>query len=256
MSLAAENVRFAYNGRLVLGDVSLGLTPGRVTAILGINGAGKTTLLRCLGGLLRPGCGCVRLDGRDLREFSRREAARAIAYVPQSQQAERLTVFEAVLLGRRPHMGLRPGRRDLARVEAVLSGLHLADLAFRRLDELSGGESRKTTIAQALAQEPDALLLDEPTASLDLKNTLEVFDIVRAAVMANGVAAAAVLHDLSQAMRFADDFVLLAAGRIKAQVDRAGLTPEIVREVYGVEVALGEVGGHPVAAPLRVADAA
>lgn len=256
MSLAVHNLHFAYNGRAVLREVSLALVPGRITAILGVNGAGKTTLLRCLAGLLRPTDGTVRLGERDLAGLPRRQTAQRIAYVPQSQQTERLTVFEAVLLGRRPHMGMKPAGGDLRRVEAVLTALGLSALAFRRLDELSGGELQKTAIARALVQEPDALLLDEPTASLDLKNTLEVFDIVRTAVTARKVAAAAVLHDLTQAMRFADDFALLANGRVVARVDRTGLTPAIVREVYGVEVALGSVGGHPVAAPLRVADAA
>ncbi len=256
MTLEAIDLRFSYNGRPVLRGVSLALAPGRVTAVLGVNGAGKTTLLRCLVGLVRPTGGGVRLGGRDLRSLGRRELARAVAYVPQAQKPEGLTVFEAVLLGRRPHTGLAPGRRDLARVEAVLDALGLAGLAFRRLDELSGGESQKTAVARALVQEPRVLLLDEPTASLDLRNTLEVFGIIRAAAAGQGVAAAAVLHDLSQAMRFADDFLLLADGQVRARVDRSGLTPDVVRQVYGVEVALGEVAGHPVAAPLRVADAA
>jgi iron complex transport system ATP-binding protein len=253
MILSARDVRFAYNGSPVLAGVSCDLAPGRVTAILGVNGAGKSTLLKCLGGLLRPHRGRVLLDGVDLAARSRREAARRIAYVPQSQQAENLTVFETVLLGRRPYMGLAPSLRDLAAVEAVLVALGLAGLAFRRLDALSGGEMQKTAIARALVQEPDVLLLDEPTASLDIKNTLEVFAIVKNAVAGQGVAAAAVLHDLSQAMRFADDFLLLAGGSVVARVDAAGLTPELVRTVYGVDVAFGEVGGHPVAAPLGVA---
>ncbi|EFL53236.1 ABC transporter related protein [Solidesulfovibrio fructosivorans JJ]] len=256
MSLSARNLSFAYNGAAVLTDVSLRLEPGRVTAILGVNGAGKSTLLKCLGGLIRPQRGGVALGEKKLGELSRRDAARRIAYVPQSQQAEGMTVFEAVLLGRRPHMGLRPSRRDMGIVEGVLTRLGLSALAFRRLDALSGGEMQKTAIARALVQEPDVLLLDEPTASLDLKNMLEVFAIVRQAVTGQGVAAAAVLHDLSQAMRFADDFVLLSRGAVLARVDAKGLTPEIVRAVYGVDVAFGEVGGHPVAAPLGVADAA
>ncbi|WP_428558804.1 MAG: ABC transporter ATP-binding protein [Solidesulfovibrio sp. DCME] len=256
MSLAATDLEFAYNGRPVLRRVNLALTPGRVTAILGVNGAGKTTLLRCLGGLARPTGGTVRLGGRELSRLPRREAARAVAYVPQTRPREKLTVFESVLLGRRPHMGLTPSRRDLARVEDVLASLGLADLAFRRLDALSGGEAQKAALARALAQDPRALLLDEPTASLDLRNTLEAFAIVRDAVAGRGLAAAVVLHDLSQAMRFADDFALLFGGAIAARVDRAGLTPDMVREVYGVEVALGELGGHPVATPLKVAEAA
>lgn len=253
MSLAATDLEFAYNGRPVLRRVSLTLTPGRVTAILGVNGAGKTTLLRCLGGLVRPTGGTVRLGGRELFRLSRRETARAVAYVPQARPREKLTVFESVLLGRRPHMGLAPGRRDLARVEEVLASLGLADLAFRRLDALSGGEAQKAAIARALAQDPTALLLDEPTASLDMKNTLEAFAIVRQAVTQRGLTAAVVLHDLSQALRFADDFALLADGRVTARVERTGLTPAMVRAVYGVEVALGEIGGHPVATPLGLA---
>lgn len=256
MTLTARGLRFSYNGSAVLGGVSLDLVPGRVTAILGVNGAGKSTLLKCLGGLLRPHQGRVLLAGDDLAGFSRRETARRIAYVPQSQQAENLTVFEAVLLGRRPYMGLSPSRRDMAAVETVLCTLGLAALAFRRLDALSGGEMQKVAIARALVQEPEVLLLDEPTASLDLRNTLEVFAIVKNAVAERGVAAAAVLHDLSQALRFADDFVLLSGGNVLARVEAAGLTPEVVRAVYGVEVAFGEVGGHPVAAPLGLATAA
>ncbi|MHC1789191.1 ABC transporter ATP-binding protein [Solidesulfovibrio sp.] len=256
MTLCACDIAFSYAGRDVLRGAGLTIAKGRVAAVLGVNGAGKSTLLRCLGGLLRPHQGTVTLGGCDLATMGRREAARRIAYVPQSQRPGLLTVFEAVLLGRRPHMGLGPSRRDTAAVETVLHSLDLSRLAFCRLDELSGGELQKTAIARALVQEPTVLLLDEPTASLDLKNTMEVFGIIRRAVRTGDVAAVAVLHDLSQAMRFADDFILLRNGRIHAVLDRAGLTPEAVRAVYGVEVAFGEVGGHPVAMPLKVADAA
>ena len=256
MTLCACDVAFSYAGREVLRGAGLRLTAGRVAAVLGVNGAGKSTLLRCLGGLLRPTRGTVTLDGRDLAALGRRETARRIAYVPQSQRPEQLTVFEAVLLGRRPHMGLTPSGRDMAAVEAVLHRLGLERLAFCRLDELSGGELQKAAIARALVQEPTVLLLDEPTASLDLKNTVDVFGIIRQAVRTGDMAAVVVLHDLSQAMRFADDFVLLRNGCVHAVLDRAGLTPEAVRTVYGVDVAFGEVGGHPVAMPLGVADAA
>jgi iron complex transport system ATP-binding protein len=256
MTLCATDLMFAFGGREILRDIGLSFEPGRVTAVLGVNGAGKSTLLRGLGGLLRPARGRVTLGGRDLASLSRREAARRIAYVPQAQRPESLTVFEAVLLGRRPHMGFSPSRRDLAAVESGLRSLGLEGLAFCRLDSLSGGELQKTAMARALVQEPEVLLLDEPTASLDLKNTVDVCSIVRRAAESRGLTAVVVLHDLSQALRFADGFVLLRHGRVHAVLGRDGLTPEVVRQVYGVNVAFGTVGGHPVVMPLDAADAA
>lgn len=256
MTLCAHDVACGHGRREVLRNVDLPLQKGLVTAVLGVNGAGKSTLLRCLGGLARPLRGRVTLDGRDMAALSRRQIARRVAYVPQSQRPDSLTVFEAVLLGRRPHMGLGPSRHDLAAVENGLTALGLESLAFKRLEDLSGGELQKTSIARAMVQEPNVLLLDEPTASLDLKNAEDVRAITRQAAAAKGLTAVVVLHDLSQALRFADVFVLLRHGRVHAVLDRSGLGPEVVREVYGVDVAFGEVGGHPVVMPLGVADAA
>lgn len=252
MTLVACDLAFAYNRRPILSAVSFEARPGRITAVLGVNGAGKSTLLRLMGGLARPSAGKILLDGCDLATLGRRETARRIAYVPQSIRPEHLSVFAAVLLGRRPHMGLSPSRRDMLAVEKTLQSLGLATLAFRHLDELSGGELQKTAIARALVQEPTALLLDEPTGSLDIKNTLETFTIIRKATLAKGVAAVAVLHDISLAMRFADDFVLLRNGSVYARVTGDSLTVEDVRAVYGVDMAFGEVGGHKVATALDV----
>ena len=155
-------------------------------------------------------------------------------------------MFEAVLLGRRPYIRWAASERDYQVVDRVLGLLQLETLALRPLDSLSGGETQKVLLARALAQEPDVLLLDEPTSNLDLKNQLEVLHLISGAVREQGLSAVVSIHDLNLALRLGDTFLLLRDGRVHTIAPRQGLTREIIREVYGVEVEFGEIAGHPV----------
>jgi iron complex transport system ATP-binding protein len=175
-----------------------------------------------------------------------REVARCFGYVPQQQSEAPLSVFETVLLGRRPYIRWAASERDYEVVERVLGLLQLEDLSLRSLDSLSGGEIQKVLLARALAQEPQVLLLDEPTSNLDLKNQLEVLRLILRAVREQGLSAIVSIHDLNLALRLGDAFLLLREGRVHAVATREGLTREIIREVYGVEVLLGEMAGYPV----------
>jgi iron complex transport system ATP-binding protein len=250
MILAVDNIRFAYNSHPVLEDVSFAVEKGRVLAVLGVNGAGKSTLLKCLNRILRPQAGAVFLGDEDLLGMSRKDVARRMGYVPQRHTQPQLTVYEAVLLGRRPHMGLTAGETDYAVVEQTLERLGLSALALRPLGDLSGGEAQKVIIARALAQSPQILLLDEPTSNLDLKNQMEVMGLVRAVVEAQGLTAVIAIHDLNLAVRFADYFLFIKNHRIHGLVSRDDLNAGMIEKVYGVKVLMKEVAGHRVVVPL------
>ncbi len=249
MMLEVDGVGFGYPSHPVLEEVSFSVSPEEFIAVLGPNGVGKTTLLRCLNALLRPGAGSVLLEDRDVLAMSRPEIAREMAYVSQRTQPMRMTVFDSVLLGRRPHMGFDVTSRDLAITEAILRRLDLADLALRYVDEMSGGEVQKVAIARALVQEPRILLLDEPTSSLDLKNQLEILGLVRDVVREHGVAALMTMHDLNLALRFADRFILMKGGAIHAAGGREVVTAETIRSVYDVPVTVEQCCGFPVVVP-------
>jgi iron complex transport system ATP-binding protein len=175
-----------------------------------------------------------------------REIARKIGYVPQRYGDDELTVFDAVLLGRRPHIHWRVHRKDARVVEGLLIQLGLSALAMRPVKTLSGGEIQKVIIARALAQEPQLLLLDEPTSNLDLKNQMEVIEIVRDSVQTRYISAILAVHDLNLALRCADRLILLKDGSIHLDGDPAALTPDVIRAVYGVDAVVREVEGQRV----------
>ncbi len=250
MMLEAQDLRCAYGRRAVLKGVNLKLGPGQVLAVLGGNGAGKSTLLKCLNRILPLAGGTVRLDGVDLARMPRHQIARRIAYLPQRQEPDQLTVFDSVLLGRRPHIAWSATRRDHRAVEEALDSLGLGHLAWRRMDQLSGGESQKVALARALAQEPALLLMDEPTSSLDLHNQLEWADLVWHLVRRRGLAAVVALHDLSLALRLADRLALLQNGKVHRDCPVGELDEAAIAQVYGVRVRLTTVEGWPAVVPL------
>ncbi|WP_020576396.1 ABC transporter ATP-binding protein [Actinopolymorpha alba] len=238
MSLVVEGVRFGYRKHQVLFGIDLTVRPGSFCALLGPNGSGKSTLTKIIARVLSPAAGSVSYDGRDLLGLPRRQHAKVVSYVPQSSEAPfELTVREAVLLGRTPHIGLRPGRRDWEQVDAAIERLSLSDLRHRRLSELSGGQAQRVLIARALAQEPRVLLLDEPTSALDLRYQIETLRLVRAVTRDQGVAALIAIHDLNHAARFCDQAVLLHSGRIVADgAPHEAYDAEVLGQVYGLEV--------------------
>jgi iron complex transport system ATP-binding protein len=249
MTLRTEDLGFAYGDVPVLSDISFGANPGSVTAILGPNGSGKSTLLRCLNAVLRPAHGRVLLDEVELHTLTARQVARRVGYVAQRNEPAHVTAYDAVLLGRTPHLGFRVSRRDLEITQAVIESMGLEELGVRYIDRMSGGEVQKVSIARALAQEPDILLLDEPTASLDLKNQYEILEIIRHLADHHGVTVILTMHDLNSVFRYADRVLFLRNHRIYTDCTPGEVTAEVVRKVYGVEVKILYHADVPVVVP-------
>jgi iron complex transport system ATP-binding protein len=259
--LSADSLRFSYprsQARApVVDDVSLSIDRGSVVAVLGPNGSGKTTLLKLLAGVLRPASGVVRLEGADIAGMSRAAIARRIAVVPQeTHPAFEYTVLEMVLMGRYPH--LRPfqieGPGDIRLAQQALAATGTAALESRGFDTISGGEKQRVVVAVALAQAADVLLLDEPTASLDLAYQLEIAALVRRLNRERGVTMVLSTHDLNLAAAVSDRVVLLQGGRTLAMGATADvLTPENIARTFEVEVevALHARAGHLVVIPLQ-----
>ncbi len=243
MMLSVNELKFLYRNRDVLRGIGFSVGHGQVVAVLGPNGVGKTTLLKCLNRILRPMAGTVFLDDENLLGLPTLDIARRVGYVPQRVETGRLTAFDAVLLGRRPHIGWDVKPHDLAVVDAVFRKLAMEHLRLNLIDEMSGGELQKVAIARALVQEPKVLLLDEPTASLDLKNQVAILTTIREVVKDHGIAAIMSMHDLNQALRFADTFIFLKNGRVHAHGGHGIVTPAVIEEVYGLPVMIGELGG-------------
>ncbi len=250
MILQVAGINFSYNHRAILEGITFQLRRGQILGILGVNGAGKSTLLKCLDRVLAPGAGMIMLDGRDMKMMSRNHIATRMGYVPQHYSNESLTVFDAVLLGRKPHITWSPSPRDLSVVEKVLRRLDIDHLALCPTTHLSGGEIQKVIIARALAQEPDILLLDEPTSNLDLKNQLQVIRIITDAVRETRMSAVVALHDINLALRFVDHFLMLKEGTVHALAPRDAINPTDIEEVYGLKVLLTSVGDYRVVVPV------
>lgn len=244
---------FSYRDIRVLEGIDTSLKPGEILSVVGPNGTGKTTLLKCITSIITPDRGAVFLGERDTARMSRRELAGYLGYVPQQIPSKfPMTVFEMVLLGRRPHISWKPSPHDLERVADILQEMKLADLALRDVGRLSGGQRQKVLLARALAQDPEFLLLDEPTSSLDLRHQLEVMEIIRGLVRDNGTGAMIALHDLNLASRFSDRIIMLHNGRIFSEGPPAQvMTFENIRAVYEVEAMVRQENGYPLIQPLR-----
>jgi iron complex transport system ATP-binding protein len=249
MILEVKNINFSYNSRPVLSDVSFSAGAGELMAILGPNGVGKTTLLKCINAIHRPSSGEILVDGQDVLTMTPNNIARSIGYVAQRSEAAWLTVFDAVLMGRKPHIKWRVSENDLKIVESGLRRLHLDELSLRYVTQLSGGELQKVSVARALVQEPHLMLLDEPTSSLDLKNQIEILKILRRVVDEHRIAAVMSMHDLNTALRYAQKFLLLKDHKVFATGHIEEITPEMIEEVYEVHVTIQKVDGFPIVVP-------
>jgi len=249
MMLSVNELKFQYRNRDVLREIGFSVRHGQMVAVLGPNGVGKTTLLKCLNRILKPLQGTVYLDEENLLDLTTRDIARRVGCVPQRVETGRLTAFDAVLLGRIPHIGWNVKKQDLAIVDAIFRTLSMEYLRLAYIDEMSGGELQKISIARALVQEPKILLLDEPTSNLDLKNQVEILTIIRDVVRNHGIVAIMTMHDLNQALRFADTFILLKNGNVHIHGGEEIITPDVIEEVYGLPVTIGEISGFRCVIP-------
>ncbi len=243
--IGAEGIFASYGRRGgppvdVLCDVTLSIRRGELVVLIGPNGAGKSTLLRVLSGILRPRAGVVRLSGSDLEGLSRIDVARRVAFVSQATEvAFGYQVHQVVMMGRSPHQRglLFATADDVEATRAAMGRTGVADLAERTMNELSGGEQKLVALARAFAQRPEVLLLDEPSAHLDPRHSIELFELVVSEVRERGLACVAVAHDLNLAAAFADRVVLLDRGRVGAigAVDEV-MTRERLTQVFGLEL--------------------
>ncbi|RLG76189.1 MAG: iron ABC transporter ATP-binding protein [Thermoprotei archaeon] len=251
VTLKILGVSFNYNGIKALENVTFNVEAGEVVSIIGPNGAGKTTLLKCIAKLLKPKHGTILIDNRNLDLFKRVELAKLIGYVPQLEETRfPLTVFEWILLGRKPYMGMKPSKKDLAIVENVIEELKMKRLAFRKVNELSGGEWRKTIVARALAQEPKILLLDEPTNHLDLKHQVEVLKLIRESAIKKKLCVIIATHDVNLALRFSDKIIVLNEGKIVFCGNVKLLKREVLEKAYDVKIEmLHDTNGYPIVVP-------
>ena len=243
-ALRADKVSVRLGGAVIVEEATLSLRQGELAILVGPNGAGKTTLVRALAGLL-PAEGGITLEGRPLAEFSARERARRIAYLPQGNVFHwPMPVASVVALGRYPHADpfSPPTPDDQAAVERALAATETIAFAERAVTTLSGGERARVALARALTTQATILLADEPTVSLDARHQLTVMQLLRVAARAGG-AVLAVVHDLSLAARFADRVIVMAGGRIVGQgTAKEALSAERIAAVFGVEASMVEFG--------------
>ena len=239
MSIEVKNLNFSYGQRQVLFDVSFSMEKGEFLSILGPNGVGKSTLFRCILGLLPGYTGQVLIDGRDSRSFSVREAARHIAYIPQSSTPVfNYSAFDIVLMGRTSALGTfrAPGKEDLEKAHWAMDKIGISHLASRCFHRLSGGERQLVLIARALVQDAPVLMLDEPTANLDFGNQIRVLTQVRE-LSREGYTVIQTTHHPEQSYMFSDRILALQNGRILTEGPPSQvLTQENVAELYGIAV--------------------
>jgi iron complex transport system ATP-binding protein len=255
-AIGLRRVTVELGGRPVVRDVDLDIAEGEWVALIGPNGAGKTTLLRSIARLV-PFSGSIELDGRDTVGLGRAELARLLAVVPQEPSTPPwMTVGEYVLLGRTPHLGplAKEGTHDRGAAAEALARLDLLGYAERRLGTLSGGEKQRVVVARALAQESRIVLLDEPTASLDIGHQQQALELLDALRAESGLTLVAAMHDLTLAAQYADRMVLLDEGRVVADGGPGDvLTEHLIARHYDASIEVVSLDGRIAVVPTRPA---
>ncbi len=253
VKIRIKNVCFAYSSTPVLDNVSVDINSSSFVSIVGPNGAGKSTLLKCMNKILFPASGEILLVEYNLQQMKRMDIARNFAYVPQtSKRVFPTTVFDTVLMGRRPHLGWFDSESDKEKVWQVLEEMGLDDLALKNFDELSGGQQQKILIARAIAQDTGVILLDEPTSDLDIWHQLDVMENVKRLVNKKSVTALMVVHDLNLASKYSDRILMLKEGKIVAAGEPASvLTTKNIAQYYGVEAHVYKYANIPYIVPLK-----
>lgn len=254
MSITAHGLTLGYGDRIVSRDLDVSIPPGAFTAVIGPNACGKSTLLRSLVRLQQPIAGRVELDGVDLQTIRPKAAARRIGFLPQRNVApEGISVTHLVRRGRYPHRSWHSpwSEADEVAVQRAMERTGITDLAYRRVEELSGGQSQRVWLAMVLAQDTELLLLDEPTTFLDIAHQYDLLRLL-AELRDAGRTVVTVLHDINQAARFADHLVVMKEGTIMAVGAPAEiLTAELVEDVFGLkcDVTPDPVTGLPMVVP-------
>jgi len=250
MFFEVNGITFAYRSRRILDNVSFTVEADDLVSILGPNGVGKTTLIKCINKVLRPQAGHVNVEGANLHGMNKKDIAKNIGYVAQKSETSKTTVFDSVLLGRKPHFEWEVTEKDIRLAGRVLHLLGLDDLALKYVDEISGGEYQLVQIARVLVQQPKVILLDEPTSSLDLSNQHMIMHLIRNIVKKNHMAAIMIIHDLNLAIRHSDKFILMKEGKVYAAGTHEIITPESIKAVYNIEAFVERVRGIPVVIPI------
>jgi iron complex transport system ATP-binding protein len=245
--LVMQNVTLGYGRKVVAKDITFQMKPGEMMGIVGPNGCGKSTIIKALSRVISPYSGRILFDGKDISRISRRDLSRLLGVVPQIPLLpSTFTVFEVVLMGRNPHLGLfqYEGPKDMAIAWRAMEKTSVSHLARRRIGELSGGEIQCVVIARVLAQETEIVLLDEPTANLDISRQVEILDVIKSLCQENALTVVAALHDLNLAAEYCSRLVLINSGRIYAEgTPSEVITDDNIKEVYG---AGSHVYSHPL----------
>ena len=234
-----QNVRLGYDHKVILKDITLQVLPGEMVGLIGPNGSGKSTIIKALSHVISPYSGKILLGGKDVARIPRRDLARLVGVVPQMPLLpSAFTAFEIVLMGRNPHLGFfqYEGPRELAIAWRAMERTATQALAERRINELSGGEIQCLLIARVLAQETKAILLDEPTANLDIGRQTEILDLIKKLCLENNLTVLAALHDLNLASQYCNRLFLINNGRVHSEgTPGEVITAENIKEVYGAE---------------------
>jgi iron complex transport system ATP-binding protein len=242
--LIADNLTFKLkNGRTILDNISFTLGAGELCAVIGPNGAGKSTLMKIACGINKPTGGEVTVKNKKISGMKRPEIAKHIAYLPQFTHAVPCSVYDSVLLGRKPHISWHPGNNDRDIADRVMAEMGIDFMRDKCVTEISGGEFQKTLIARALVQQAEILMLDEPINHLDVKNQLDIMDTVSVITKKSALATLVVMHDLNLAMRYADTVMLMDNGRITYHGCRSGLTDEALTDAYKTDISIRQVEG-------------
>jgi iron complex transport system ATP-binding protein len=239
LKLEINNIALSYNHAPVVKDLSFTLQPGELVGIIGPNGCGKTSIIKALSRVLNPRSGQILLEGINLQHYSRSALARLMGVVPQNPSLpETFTVAEVVLLGRNPHLGLLRNEscHDLEISWQAMERTGISHLSERRMSEISGGERQRVTIARVLAQEPRIILLDEPTANLDISHQIEILDLIKDLCREKELIVLIALHDLNLAAQYCDRLILMKEGQIQVEgKPREVITASNIKQVYGTE---------------------
>jgi len=250
MFFEVNGIDFSYKSRRVLDGVSFTVQTDEVVSILGPNGVGKTTLIKCIDKVLKPNAGSVFIEGSNLHQMNKKDIAKNIGYVAQRSETSKTSVFDSVLLGRKPHFDWNVTGKDIRLAGRVLHLLGLDELALKYVDEISGGEYQLVQIARVLVQQPKVVLLDEPTSSLDLSNQHMIMHLIRNIVKKNHMAAIMIIHDLNLAIRHSDKFILMKDGKVHSAGCHEIITAENIKAVYNIDAYVESVRGIPVVIPI------